>query len=91
MLWLRRVFRLPADESNIGLVSSLRISMSFMSIAWLAGADHRQSARSHPVGSNDLSLAVSRAFLSTHYAPLESFHTRRIATLLDRRPALLII
>src|SRR5260370_22820167 len=34
MLWLRRVFRLPADESNIGLVLIFCvISMSFMSIA----------------------------------------------------------
>jgi hypothetical protein len=34
MLWLRRVFRLPAHESNIGLVLILCIiSMSCMSIA----------------------------------------------------------
>ncbi len=34
MPWLRRVFRLPAHESNIGLVLIFCvISMSFMSIA----------------------------------------------------------
>jgi len=34
MAWLRRVFRLPAHESNIGLVLIFCvISMSFMSIA----------------------------------------------------------
>jgi hypothetical protein len=34
MAWLRRVLRLPAPESNIGLVLVLCvISMSFMSIA----------------------------------------------------------
>ena len=34
MAWLRRVFRLPARESNVGLVLIFCvISMSFMSIA----------------------------------------------------------
>ncbi len=34
MVWLRRVLRLPAPESNVGLVLVLCIiSMSFMSIA----------------------------------------------------------
>jgi hypothetical protein len=34
MAWLRRVFRLPVHESNVGIVLILCvISMSFMSIA----------------------------------------------------------
>jgi hypothetical protein len=34
MAWLRRVFRLPVQESNVGIVLILCvISMSFMSIA----------------------------------------------------------
>ena len=53
MAWLRRVFRLPAHESNIGLVLIFCvISMSFMSIAlvWQAQIIANQREAQDPVG-----------------------------------------
>ena len=54
MDWMRRVFRMPASETQMGLVLALCIfSMSLMSVAlvWQAQVIARQNAVIHMLGT----------------------------------------
>jgi len=75
MSWMRRVFHVPASETQMGLVLALCIfTMSVMSIALLmAGPGHRQAERRHSHARNAFRRLIGSLRTGKHLSPFPLF------------------